>query len=121
MNIALPWRFDHRGRTAESADERYVRELIECVLFTAPGERVMRPDFGSGVAQLLFEPNSPELAGTVEMLVQAALTQWLSELITVSAVRVEAYESELRVNVTYALRGDNRQQVQTFSLGTPAP
>jgi phage baseplate assembly protein W len=121
MNIALPWHFDHRGRTAESADERYVRELIECVLFTAPGERVMRPDFGSGVAQLLFEPNSPELAGTVEMLVQAALTQWLSELITVAAVHVEAEESVLRVQVSYALRGDGRQQVQTFSLGTPAP
>lgn len=121
MNITFPWRFDHRGRTAESADERYVRDLIEAVLFTAPGERVMRPDFGSGVAQLLFEPNSPELAGTVEMLVQAALTQFLSELITVGSVHVEAQDSVLSVNVTYALRGDDRQQVQTFSLGTPAP
>jgi phage baseplate assembly protein W len=120
MNLAFPWRFDHRGRTAESGDDRYVRELIEAVLFTAPGERVMRPDFGSGVAQLLFQPNSPELAGTVEMLVHGALTQWLSELITVSEVRVEAEESTLRVNVSYARRGEDRQQIQTFSLGTPS-
>ena len=120
MNLAFPWRFDHRGRTAESADDRYVRELIETVLFTAPGERVMRPDFGSGVAQLLFEPNSPELAGTVEMLVQGALTQWLSELITVSAVRVEAVESILSVTVTYSRRDDDRQQIQTFAFGTPS-
>lgn len=118
MNLAWPWRFDHRGRTAESADDRYVRDLIEAVLFTAPGERVMRPDFGSGVAQLLFEPNSPELAGTVQMLVQAALTQWLSEVITVSGVHVEAHESTLEVTVSYTLRGDGRQQVQAFSLGT---
>lgn len=120
MNLAFPWRFDHRGRTAESADDRYVRDLIEVVLFTAPGERVMRPDFGSGVAQLLFEPNSPELASTVEMLVHGALTQWLSELITVNAVHVEAEESILRVHVSYARRGDDRQQVQTFALGTPS-
>ena len=120
MNLAFPWRFDHRGRTAESADDRYVRELIETVLFTAPGERVMRPDFGSGVAQLLFEPNSPELAGTVEMLVEGALTQWLSELITVIAVRVDAVESTLTVTVTYARRGDDRQQVHTFGFGTPS-
>lgn len=118
MNLAWPWRFDHRGRTAESSSDRYVRGLIEAVLFTAPGERVMRPDFGSGVAQLLFEPNSPELAGTVQMLVQAALTQWLSDVIAVSAVRVETEESTLKVTVSYALRGDGQQQVQTFSLGT---
>jgi phage baseplate assembly protein W len=80
----------------------------------------MRPDFGSGVAQLLFEPNSPELAGTVEMLVHGALTQWLSELITVSAVHVEAEESTLRVHVTYARRGETQPQVQTFTLGTPS-
>jgi uncharacterized protein len=120
MNLAFPWRFDHRGRTAASATERYVRDLIEAVLFTAPGERVMRPDFGSGVAQLLFEPNSPELAGTVEMLVQAALTQWLSELITVTGVRVEAEESTLRVHVNYAVRGDDRPHAQTFAFGPPS-
>ena len=117
MNLRFPLRFDHRGRTAESGDDRYARDLIEAVLFTAPGERVMRPDFGSGVAQLLFEPSSPELAGTVEMLVQSALTQWLSEVLTVSAVRVEAREAVLHVQIAFALRGESRQQVHTFSFG----
>jgi phage baseplate assembly protein W len=117
MNLALPLHFDHRGRTAETGDERYVRDLIETVLFTAPGERVMRPEFGSGVLQLLFAPNSPELAGATEMLVQSALTRWLSEAITVVSVRVEAHESELRVTVVYTLRGDDRQHVQVFVHG----
>jgi uncharacterized protein len=116
MNVGFPIRFDHRGRTAESIDARYVRELIEVVLFTAPGERVMRPDFGSGVSQLLFEPNSPELAGTTEMLVQSALTQWLGALITVSGVRVDAQDAVLHVSVTYAMRGADRQQTETFQL-----
>jgi phage baseplate assembly protein W len=117
VNLALPLSFDHRGRTAESADERYVRDLIEAVLFTSPGERVMRPEFGSGVSQLLFQPNSPELASTTEMLVQGALTQWLNELIIVTAVRVEAEDAALRVTVGYTRRGDDRQHVQIFITG----
>ena len=117
MNLTLPLSFDHRGRTAEAADERYVRDLIEAVLFTAPGERVMRPEFGSGVSQLLFQPNSPELASTTEVLVQGALTQWLSELITVAAVRVETEESALRVTVGYTRRGDDRRHAQIVVTG----
>jgi hypothetical protein len=117
MNLAFPLQFDHRGRTAESSDERYVRELIEAVLFTAPGERVMRPDFGSGIAQLVFAPNSPELAGATQMLLQGALTQWLGELIAVHAVEVKAEEAVLRVTVAYSLRGDGTQRVHTFERG----
>ena len=121
VEVDFPFHMDERGRTAAPSDDaEHVRDLLEQLLFTAPGERVMRPDFGSGVAQLLFEPNSPELAGTVEMLVQGALTQWLSELIVVSAVRVEAVESTLSVTVTYARRDDDRQQIQTFAFGTPS-
>jgi phage baseplate assembly protein W len=97
-----------------------VRELIEVVLFTAPGERVMRPDFGSGTAQLVFAPNSPELAGTTQMLVQAALHRWLSELITVHEVRVDAEDATLRVQVAWSLRGDSQVRVEQFSRGVPA-
>jgi phage baseplate assembly protein W len=114
MNLALPFQFDHRGRTAQTSEPRYVRDLIEAVLFTVPGERVMRPDFGSGVAQLVFAPNSPELAAATQMLVQGSLTRWLSDLITVSDVRVEAEESVLRVIVVYALRGSEQRRVETF-------
>lgn len=104
MNLAFPFGFDARGRSAECDDARHVRALIEQLLFTAPGERVMRPTFGSGVAQLLFAPNSPELAGATQMLVQSALQQWLGDRITLQALRVEAQESALRVFVSYALR-----------------
>lgn len=53
MNIAYPFRFDGGGRTATADDDRHIRDLIEGVLFTNPGERVNRPDFGSGLGQLL--------------------------------------------------------------------
>lgn len=103
MNLAFPFRFDARGRSAECDDARHVREMIEQLLFTAPGERVMRPTFGTGVAQLLFAPNSPELAGATQMLVQSALQQWLGDRVTVQGLRIEAVDSALYVLVQYAL------------------
>jgi len=114
MNLAYPYAFDHRGRTAEAVDEQHVRDLIEQVLFTAPGERVMNPTFGSGVAQLVFAPNSVELAGATQMLVQGALQQWLGELITVRGVQVETDDSAFNITIQYAIRGTDQLQIQTF-------
>jgi Bacteriophage baseplate protein W len=122
MNLVYPYQFDALRHTGESADDRHIRDLIEQVLFTAPGERVMRPDFGSGLMQLVFAPNSPELASATQMLVQSALQQWLGELIAVQAVRIEADEAVLSVTVQYAVRRTDELQVQTFQrdLGGPS-
>ena len=79
--IDFPYQIDSRGRTAETDYADYIRDLIEQVLFTMPGERVNRPDFGCGLAQLVFTPNSEALANTTQALTQAALQQWLGELI----------------------------------------
>ena len=119
MNVAYPYRFDGRGRTAEAAEAAYVRGLIAQVLFTQPGERVMRPDFGSGLMQLVFAPNSPELAATTQFLVQGALQQWLGQIIALEAVEVEAVESALRVTVRYVIRRSGTAQVETFERGGP--
>ena len=117
MNVRFPYGFDGRGRTADAGEEAYIRGLIEQVLFTSPGERVMRPDFGSGLMQLVFAPNSPELAATTQFLVQGALQQWLGGLIALDAVEVEAVESTLRVTVRYAIRRTGAGQVATFERG----
>jgi phage baseplate assembly protein W len=114
MNLRYPYQFDGRGRTAEADEESYIRGLIEQVLFTSPGERVMRPDFGSGLMQLVFAPNSTELAATTQFLVQAALQQWLGNLIALEAVEVEAIDSTLRVTVRYVIRRTRTQQVASF-------
>ena len=114
MNLAYPYQFDHRGRTAEAPDERHIRDLIEQVLFTAPGERVMLPEFGSGVGQLVFAPNSVELASATQMLVQSALQRWLGDLIAVQTVRVEANEATLNVTVQYSIRRTDQIQIETF-------
>ncbi len=117
MNLHHPYQFDGRGQTRATTDAEWIRGLVEQVLFTAPGERVMRPDFGSGLRQLLFAPNSPELAATTQFLVQGALQQWLGDLITVEGVSVEADESTLRVTVQYVIRRDQSRQLETFEQG----
>ena len=102
-HLGFPYRLDGRGRTAQTGDIDHVRDLIEQVLLTAPGERVMRPDFGSGLLQLVFEPNSLPLAATTQTLVQASLQHHLSHLIAVQAVDVEGDDGALRVTVTWRL------------------
>jgi len=117
MNLRHPYHFDGRGRTADADEAAWIRGLVEQVLFTTPGERVMRPDFGSGLMQLVFAPNSPELAATTQFLLQAALQQWLGDLVTVRAVEVEAVESTLRVTVRYVIRRTQVAQEATFERG----
>src|SRR5689334_10364034 len=113
MDIDFPFRFDARGRTAETGPDDHIRDLIEEFLFTNPGERVNRPDFGSGLLQLVFAPNSPELAATVQFTIQAGLQRWLSDLIALQQVEVTAQESTLSVLVSYVIKSTGEQQSQT--------
>jgi uncharacterized protein len=115
MNLGYPYHFDGRGRTAETSDDAHIRDLIEQVLFTAPGERVNRPTFGSGVMQLVFAPNSDALASATQQLVQGALQQWLGDLIQVQSVDVQSEDATLRITVEYIVRRTQQQQVAQFS------
>jgi len=114
FRLAFPYGFDRNARTAAASEEAHVRQLIEQLLFTTHGERVMRPDLGSGVAQLVFAPNALELAGATQMLIQGALQRFLGEIITVLRVAVEAIDSTLLITVQYALRLDGRVVTETF-------
>jgi len=112
MNINYPFRFDKRGRTAAVDDDKHIRDMIEELLFTNPGERVNRPDFGSGVEQLVFAPNSPELAAALQFTMQGALQRWLGDLIQVQKLEVTSVDSTLTINIQYA----NRLTNQTASI-----
>ncbi len=115
MNVDYPYRLDGHGRTAATGDDEHIRDLIELLLFTTPGERVNRPDFGSGLLQLVFAPNSDELAAALQFTVQGALQQVLGERIEVDAVKVAAEDSTLRVAVRYRVRRDGRVREAEFS------
>lgn len=119
MNLAYPFHIDGRDRSADASEEVWIRGLIEQVLFTLPGERVMRPDFGSGILQLVFAPNSTELAAATQMLVQSALQQTLSSLIVVEGVAVEAVDSTLRVTVQYIIHRSQSRRLESFERGAP--
>jgi len=115
MNIDFPRQIDGRGRTAVIDDEGHIRDLIEQVLFTSPGERLNRPTFGSGLMQLVFMPNSAELATATQFLVQGALQQWLGDLIQVESVQVESEDGTLRIAVQYLIRRNQQRRVVDFS------
>jgi phage baseplate assembly protein W len=114
MNIDFPFHFDKRGRTARTDDDDHIRDMIEQLLFTNPGERVNRPDFGSGVLQLIFAPNSPELAATLQFTMQAALQQWLGDVILVQQLEVSSVDSKLRVILEYVVLRTGEQRIDTF-------
>ncbi len=115
MEIAYPFHIDHRGRTATAVWDEHIKHLVQQVLFTMPGERVNRPDFGSGLMQLLFTPNGEELFSATQFLVQGSLQRWLGELIQVEDVAVESANSALSVMVTYTIRRNQERRVARFS------
>lgn len=119
-DIAFPFRTDRRGRTAHAPRDEHVRDLIEQLLFTGPGERVMRPDFGCGLLDLAFAPNSPELAATVELSVQGSLQRWLGELIDVEGIDVSSEEDTVRVRLRYVVRDGGSRRDETFEGRTAA-
>ncbi len=118
MNVNFPYQFDGRGRTLDPGDD-YIRQMVEQVLFTSPGERVNLPDFGSGLLQLPFAPNSMEMAAATQFSVQGALQKWLSGFVKVQSVVASAQEAVLTVTVTYAPLSTGVSQVQTFVYGGP--
>ncbi|MEE1782978.1 GPW/gp25 family protein [Streptomyces sp. SP17BM10] len=118
MDLAFPFRVDGRGRTAEAAYPDHVRDMIEQVLFTTPGERVNRPDFGCGLLDLVFEPDSVELAAALQVSAEGALHRWLGDVIVVDSLRVTAEESTLRIELRYLLiaTGEVRTEVLEGSV-----
>jgi phage baseplate assembly protein W len=110
MNIDFPFHFNSRGRTAATDDSDHIRDMLEQLILTSPGERVNRPDFGSGVLQMVFAPNSPELAATVQFTLQAAIQRWLGDLIDLQDLEVTASDSTLSIEVKYVIRRTNEPQ-----------
>ena len=115
MNIDFPYHFDPLGRTASTTTDEHVRDMIEQMLFTNHGERVNRPDFGSGLLQLIFAPNSPELAAALRFNMQSSLQRWLGDVIDVLDLEVESKDSELRIAVKYVVRRTGDSQTAVFA------
>lgn len=118
--LDFPFAVDARGRTATTDADEHVRDLILQVLFTNPGERVNRPEFGCGLKQLVFAPASDALAAATEQLVHGALIRWLDPVISVERVAVAVEEATLEVTVVYRLRETGEQRQDVFRHPVPA-
>ena len=118
MNVDFPYRIDGRGRTAATSDADHIRDMIEQLLFTNPGERVNRPDFGSGLLQMVFQPNSVELAAALRFTLQGSLQQMLGDRIQLQGVEVQNLDSTLQISVQYLIRGEQQLQTAQFSQRT---
>jgi phage baseplate assembly protein W len=110
--LDFPVRVDSRGRLAETAEDDHIRDLIQQVLFTSPGERVNRPDFGCGLKQMVFKPNGDALATATRFLVHGALQRWLDQIIEVQNVAVASNEATLTVTVVYRKAGGLPREVR---------
>jgi len=114
MQIAFPFQIDRQGLVASVGDDEHVRQLIEQVLFTAPGERVNRPEFGCGLRAFVFEAASNEMVSATQALVQAALQRWLGDLVQIESVTVEVDEARLTVTVQYLQLKDQQRIAARF-------
>jgi len=119
MQVDFPFHADSRGRTARADEASHLRDLIEQVLFTTPGERVNRPTFGSGLLQLVFDPNRQEVATATQMLVQSSLQQWLGDRIEVEDATVQGGEAKLVVRVVYRVVLTQERRVEEFERERP--
>ncbi|WP_299210357.1 GPW/gp25 family protein [uncultured Tateyamaria sp.] len=117
MQLEFPYGFDGRDRTAETSEEEHIRDLIEQVLFTNPGERVNRPEFGAGVLQLVFGAATPEAAATAEFMIRGALQQYLGQRISVEEITAEAVEAAIEITIVYRILRSDSLSTTTFRLG----
>ena len=117
INIDFPFQFDGQGRTALTGHDDHIRDMIEQFLFTRPGERVNRPDFGSGLLQSVFEPNSPEWAAELQQRILAGLERWLGDLIEVQTLAVTSEGAKLRVDLHYVVRQTGEGHEEPFERG----
>jgi hypothetical protein len=118
MNIDYPFRFDNKGVTARASADDHIRDMIEQLLFTNPGERVNRPDFGGGLLALVFASNSAELTAAAQYTAQASLQRWLGDVIEVRALQVTGEDATLRVLVQYVIRRSGEIRADTFVRST---
>ncbi len=105
-SIHYPFAIDAgHGKLAEETNyPSHVEQLIMQVLMTAPGERVNLPEFGCGIRQMVFAPNSEASASLAQVSVYEALNRWLSSVIDVSQVEVKADNATLRITIAYILK-----------------
>jgi phage baseplate assembly protein W len=108
--FGFPFSVDGRGGIRGSGGDEAIRGKIIQVLFTAPGERVLLPEFGCGLFNLVFEPNNDILAAAMEFTITQALARWLADDILVDTVSVNPQQETVSVEIAYTKKIDLTRQ-----------
>lgn len=119
MTMGFPFAFANTGRTRVPDAEQRLAELVEMLLFTIPGERVMRPTLGTPVSELLFEGMNDALDAALQVAVHAALSQNLAGIIDVREVEVTSNDTTIDVSIVYAPLGEQRSRAILFKRDRP--
>jgi phage baseplate assembly protein W len=114
MDVQFGFQIGDDGRTARAARDEHLRQMIEQLLFTNPGERVNRPEFGSGLLPLVFMPNSTELSAALQANVQASLQQWLGDVVEVRTLEVTNTDSRLEITLRYVATQTDEEHTEQF-------
>lgn len=109
-SVQFPFALDEIGNVIAYGGSEKLRGKIIQVLFTAPGERIHQPEFGCGLFNLVFEPNSGLLAAAVQFTIGQALTRWLANELIVDSVNVASDNEYINVEVVYTRKEDLAQQ-----------
>ena len=113
--LGVGWKFpvqvDSAGNIATSAFEQDIREAIRIILSTTKGERAMRPDFGCGIHDFVFDSMSTTTIGLIESSVREALIQWEPriELLSIRVSTEAADVGQLLVGIDYRVRATNNE------------
>lgn len=115
-SIHYPFALDNSlGTLAEEpVYSQHVEQMIKQILFTSPGERINRPDFGCGLNRMVFAPNSDSTANLTQVMIVQALQKWIGNLIEVIDVKVTANNEKLEIGIVYVLKA--RQERRYLNL-----
>jgi phage baseplate assembly protein W len=119
--LALPFQIGGLGTPRTANRTAGARQQLEQLLFTLPGERVNRPDFGCGVQRLVFSGASPEAAAVTEYAVRVAIRRFLSDILSLDAVKVTVDDVTLTVDILYTLVDTGEELADTFKRPLEAP
>ena len=115
-SLAFPFRIGDLGAPVTSPRTQAIRQQIDQVLFTMPGERVNRPTFGCGVQRLVFSGCSPEAAAAAEYIIRVNIQRFMSDVVKLDAVQVTADvdAATLYIDVLYTLLETGEERAETF-------
>lgn len=120
IGVTLPLVFGENTFEQSFLTKDQVKSNIKNLLLTKKGERILQPEFGSSLQELLFEPNVDDLEGRIEDVINEALEQWLP-YITAEEIDIEATDelrdtNRINVSIKFRIGDDVNLESLTFTV-----